>query len=336
MKANILEIINEARGKGMSEKSVCELLKISSRRVRNWKNRDSLADRKSGPLYAPHALLPFERDAIKEMAKDVEYVDDSHRILAVKACDRGIVSASASSFYREMHKNDLTTCRRENMRRNGNSRKPEREELTGPNQRWCWDISYLRTFVAGIFLYLYVVLDEFSRKVISWRVSWNLTHKEGMELIEDALENENLTLEEVEVLSLYNDRGVQMKTKNFKKMLKDLGITQVFSRPKTPNDNPFVESAFSIIKGEPEYPLEFLDLDEAVTYFRKYFIWYNTERLHGGIRFVTPEQKHRGLSEMIILERKKKLENARMLRLTTNRLNVTCLTKDWIYNKLRA
>jgi len=77
-------------------------------------------------------------------------------------------------------------------------------------------------------------------------------------------------------------------------------------------------------------------LDEAVKYFRKYFLWYNTERLHGGIGFVTPEQKHRGLSELIILERKKKLENARMLRLTTNRVNSTFLTKDFFYDELRA
>ena len=43
---------------------------------------------------------------------------------------------------------------------NGNAKAPVRKDLTGPNQRWCWDISYLLTFQKGVFLYLYLLLDE--------------------------------------------------------------------------------------------------------------------------------------------------------------------------------
>ena len=50
---------------------------------------------------------------------------------------------------------------------------PARKEITGPNQRWCWDISYLHTYERSVFLYLYLLLDEYSRKAIHWLISWH-------------------------------------------------------------------------------------------------------------------------------------------------------------------
>ena len=55
---------------------------------------------------------------------------------------------------------------------NGNSKAPVRRDLSGPNQRWCWDISYLMTHQKGVYLYLYLLLDEFSRKAVQWRIRW--------------------------------------------------------------------------------------------------------------------------------------------------------------------
>jgi len=319
MKQEILSTIQKGKEKGFTEKRVCELLQISPRRVRAWKVKEDLEDKKPGPINASHALLEEEREAIRAMAVNEEYVDDSHRILAVKASDEGLFQASASSVYRELRKNGLTTDRSGRSVRNGKSKKPERPELTGPNQRWCWDISYLPTLVKGIFLYLYVLLDEYSRKVIAWRVSWYLTHKEGMELIDDGLEKERLDRGEVELPDLYNDRGVQMKAKSFKQMLKDLGMSQIFSRPRTPNDNPFVESAFAIIKGDPNYPGGFVDVMDAVIYFARYFDWYNNEKYHGQIGYVTPDQKHRGLDKAIIAERERRKVKALEERIRINR-----------------
>lgn len=319
MKQEILAVIRYAKEEGRSEEKVCALLQISARRVREWKAREELADEKPGPQRAPHALLEDERRSIGDMARSADYVDDSHRILAIKATDLGIVHVSASSFYRQMRVEGMTTDRRRRRRRNGSSQIPERGELTETNRRWCWDISYLRTMLKGVFLYLYVVLDEFSRKVVAWRVSNSLSHLEGMEVVDEAVGAEGLRKEQLEILNLHNDRGIQMRAKGMVKMLKDLGINQVFSRPRTPNDNPFVESAFSIVKGEPIYPGRFECEEGAVEYFAVYFENYNTVRLHGGIGYVTPEQKHRGLDVAILEERAKCKEAARHNRLTLNR-----------------
>jgi len=96
-------------------------------------------------------------------------------------------------------------------------------------------------------------------------------------------------------------------------------MSQVFSRPRTLNDNPFVESAFAIIKGDPNYPGSFIDVMDAVIYFAPYFGWYNNEKYHGQIGYVTPDQKHRGLDKVIIAERGRRKVEAIEERMRINR-----------------
>ena len=314
-----MDMVVEGKNKGMNRKRTCTLLQIDVRRVRRWFSRPVLTDGKPGPVHAPHALLPEERSAIIALSKDERYVDDSHRVLTAKGNDAGIIAVSFSTVYQVMRSEGLTTDRGGHNRRNGNSRKPDRAELTGQCQRWCWDISYLRTSVPGIFLYLYALLDEYSRKVVAFRISWSMTNAEGKELIDEGIEREGLTPEQVEKLVLINDRGTQMKAKPFKKFLEDLGISQKFARPRTPNDNPFVESLFSTTKGALDYPGVFVDDVEALTYFTSYFDHYNNVRLHGKIGYVTPAQRHRGEDKAILALRSERCSEARRMRLVRNR-----------------
>jgi len=146
-----------------------------------------------------------------------------------------------------------------------------------------------------------------------------MNHKEAIELIQEALENENLTDINIKLTDLINDRVTQMKAKAFMKMCKNLGIEQKFARPRTPNDNPFIESLFSTVKGYHAYPENFLDDIEAIAYFTIFFDYYNNQRYHGKIGFVTPVQKHVGLDKNIIKRRKDGLINARKNRLEKNK-----------------
>jgi len=212
---------------------------------------------------------------------------------------------------------------------NGRSIPPVRKELTGRNQRWCWDISYLPTYEKGLFLYLYLALDEYSRKAIAWLVSWHQTAEEARYLLEEGLINENiLDLPEHQRPEVINDRGRQMKAKPIKRMFEDHGMPQLFARPRTPNDNPFVESLFSTVKRAPEYPGRFLDREQAAEYFNRYFPWYNTEHLHSGIDYVTPEQCHQSLRDLIVARRKADLNNQRRFRKEVNRQKQNILTQD--------
>ena len=71
-----------------------------------------------------------------------------------------------------------------------------------------------------------------------------------------------------------------------------------------PNDNPFIESAFSTVKRAPEYPGRFLDDDQAIAYFKRYFTWYDNDHYHSGIDYVTPQQAHDGQRPSIVEQRR--------------------------------
>ena len=109
-----------------------------------------------------------------------------------------------------------------------------------------------------------------------------------------------------------------MKAKPIKNLFEDHGMPQLFARPRTPNDNPFIESAFSTVKRASAYPGQFLDDAQAVPYFDRYFDWYNNEHYHSAIDYVTPQQAHQGLRSKIVKQRLTKKRSQRLLRRNEN------------------
>jgi len=329
-KVEIALSIEAAKDKGISMIRICRMWAINRRRVSRWRSKlargESLDNAKPGPKNPVHKLLPAETAAVLQMARAEQYVDLSHRILAVIGWDLKLFFVSFSSVYRILRSEGLMSIRGKHRHHNGRSLAPVRKELSAANQRWCWDISYLKTYEKGLFIYLYLLIDEYSRKAINWLVSWNQTAKEARRLLEGALLSENiLDLPEDQRPEIINDRGRQMKAKPIKRMFDTLQMPQLFARPRTPNDNAFVESAFSTIKTAPSYPGRFLDCEEATKYFERFFAWYNTEHYHSGIDYVTPDQGHRGLRNKIVSQRKANLANQRNLRKEVNR-SISTLT----------
>ena len=287
-KLEILSVIQSSQDQGVSARRCCSILLIEHRRVVRWQERvrqgQSLANLTPGSQEPLHRILPVEIDQIVTMASSQEYVDLSHRILAVTACDKGLFQASFSTVYRVLKDRNLMTARGPSRAHNGHSKAPVRKNLTGPNQRWCWDISYLMTGQKGEYLYLYLLLDEWSRKVIQWRIAWHQTASESQLLLEGGLADQNiLNQPEGQRPEIINDRGRQMKAKPIQRLCEDHSLPQLFARPRTPNDNPFIESAFSTVKRAPDYPGQFLDNDQSSAYFKVYFTWYNTEHYHSGV-----------------------------------------------------
>jgi transposase InsO family protein len=322
-KQAILLVIATSQVQGVSARRSCTILAISPRRIARWQAHVrqglGLADGTPGPQEAMHRLLPVEVEGIVAMATSAEYVDLSHRILAVTAGEKGLFFASFSTVYRVLLARGLMTARGPGGHHNGHSLVPVRKALSGPNQRWCWDISYLSTMEKGVYLYLYLLLDEYSRKVVAWRIAWNQTAAEAGLLLESGLEKENiLDLPEDRRPELINDRGRQMKAKPIRQLCEDHHMPHLFARPRTPNDNPFIESAFSTVKRTPDYPGRFLDDGQAVAYFAKYFDWYNREHYHSGIDYVTPVQAHTGLRETIVARRLSQQRAQRLRRRLAN------------------
>lgn len=319
-KLEILTVIETSQQQGVSARRSCSLLMIEHRRVVRWQQQarqgQPLANLRPGSQDPLHRVLPAEIEQIVTLAQDQEHVDLSHRTLAVTAWDQGLFQASFSTVYRVLKERNLMTARGPSRAHNGHSKPPVRKELNGPNQRWCWDISYLMTGQKGEYLYLYLLLDEWSRKVIQWRIAWHQSAQESRLLLEGGLADQNiLDLPEEQRPEVINDRGRQMKAKPIQRLCEEHGMPQLFARPRTPNDNPFIESAFSTVKRAPEYPGRFLDDGQANAYFSRYFTWYDTEHYHSGIDYVTPQQAHDGLRPGIVEQRRlKKLAQRRRRR----------------------
>ncbi len=322
MKEEIVSVIFYAKSTGIPRVRICAILQINVRRIERWvaRRRDTgnMDNHKPGPKKPVNAIMPCEKQAVLDYVHLEETVDYSLRVLACKGAELGLFYVSATTIRGILFEEGILSDRRSLVRRTGAGRKPDRpDELTGPNQCWCWDLSYIRTDLPRIFWYLYVMLDEWSRKVVAWLISPSLRHEYAQNLIDDAYIGEGLLdVPRDQLPVVVNDRGSQMKQKNVMQMMRDFGLTQTFSRPRTPNDNPFIESLFSTVKTAPAYPGLFpsSSIETAIDFFEHYFRWYNNEHFHSGIGYIHPIDKHEGRAEEILKYRKECLTKQRVQR----------------------
>lgn len=155
-----------------------------------------------------------------------------------------------------------------------------------PNQLWLSDITYIWTCKG--WLYLAVILDVFSRKIIGWSISERMTQGLVINALGQALSRRSITSE----LIFHSDRGSQYAAKEFVKLLKAHGIKQSMSKKGDCYDNAMMESFFSSLKRELIYPFPvFRTREEAKSSIFYYIeIFYNRIRRHSGIGGIAPEK----------------------------------------------
>ena len=304
----------------MTIKYCCQKLQLDKKRYQRWvrlnRNTGRYGGGRPGPKKPPHRLSPEEKEDIIKIAKDETYSDLSHRQLAVVASETGQVEASASSFYRVMKKEQLMEKRHKKPKTP--QRKPE-VKPDGPNQLWSWDLTYIA--LGPLFVYLFAIIDVFSRKIVGWHLGFNARVESMKEAWDKALCNESLLGVEgaPQMPTALSDHGVQMAKKSAKQFFKDLGIKQLFARYKTPTDNAWIESWFRILKYDWLRYKDYVSFDQLKTIIRQFVIVYNTQRYHGAIGYVTPEQKHSGQAKEILKARSERKRLARLHRLNVNR-----------------
>ena len=176
---------------------------------------------------------------------------------------------------------------------------------------WCWDITYLPSGVRGLYFYLYLILDRYSRKIVGWEVQATESGEHAATLLRRTALSEAIQTWQ-QTLVLHADNGSPMKSATLLATLQWLGVTPSHSRPRVSNDNAYAESIFRTCKYRPEYPSEgFATLDEARAWVMRFEMWYTTEHRHSGLNFVTPEQRHTAQAEDIMEQRIEVYETAR-------------------------
>jgi putative transposase len=157
------------------------------------------------------------------------------------------------------------------------------------------------------YFYLYVIIDIFSRRVVGWCVADRESATLFAALFEDATAKHPAPKGQ---LTLHADRGGPMRAKATALLLADLGVTKSHSRPHTSNDNPFSESHFKTMKYQPQFPQRFGCIQDAKTFCRGFFNWYNQDHHHAGIGLMTPDQVHYGQTDAIHAARQITLNSA--------------------------
>ena len=258
------------------------------------------------PRPAPaRALPPPERQRVIDLLREPQYVDLAPAEIYATLLDQGIYHCSIRTMYRILHEHAEVRERRQ-QRRHVVYQKPELL-AQGPNQVWSWDITKLMGPQKWTYFYLYVIIDIFSRRVVGWHVADTESAALFKPLFEDSVAKHSVAPGE---LTLHADRGPSMTAKATAFLLADLGVTKSHSRPYTSNDNPFSESHFKTLKYQPQFPKRFGCIQDAKTFCRHFFNWYNRDHHHLGIGLMTPDQVHYGQADEIHAARQMILDRA--------------------------
>jgi putative transposase len=160
-----------------------------------------------------------------------------------------------------------------------------RMKLTGINQLWVADITYIR--LRTEFVYLAVILDAYSRKVIAWALERTLSRT----LILTALRQALAERRPPPGLVHHSDRGVQYASAEYVQVLREHGIELSMSRAGNPYDNATCESWFKTLKVEEIYVNQYQDLEHLREHVQEFIEqYYNRLRLHSALGYRSPEE----------------------------------------------
>ena len=201
-----MELIDEAVAAGARRDKACEELDVSLRTVQRWSHRAE--DGRPGAVRAApsNKLSDAEREQVLAIANQPEHASLAPHQIVPRLADQGVYVASESTFYRV-----LKAANQQHGR--GRARRPSRRVVTthradGPNQLWCWDITWLPTTVKGQFYYWYMMKDIYSRKLVANEVHASETSELAARLLMSGCLREGVA---GRPLVLHSDNGSAMK-----------------------------------------------------------------------------------------------------------------------------
>lgn len=326
----IMLLVKEAYEAGASKPKACEILGITERTLQRWKKSKTRYDGRLIVEVAPHnKLTEIERQKVLKVVNLPEFSHlPASKIVPILA-DRKEYIGSESTIYRILKAEGQLKHRLSS--RPKKSHEVKAVKATAPNQLYSWDITYLPTLTRGVFFYLYIIMDVYSRKIVGWQIYDRECSEFASDLIEDVCQREGVQPGQV---TLHSDNGGPMKGATMLATLQRLGVIPSFSRPAVSNDNPYSESLFKTLKYCPSFPNKPFHLVlEARKWVEGFATWYNEEHRHSGIKFVTPAQRHNGQDRAILMTRHQVYQEAKEKhpeRWARNTRNWTMIEEVWL------
>ena len=324
-KLAIVRAVHGATRQGVRVHRACDVLMLDPRRLRRWMagrppgavTEDALTDVPPVAHRHPHALLPAERAEILAAAREDDLADLRHRKLTHELSRRDRAYCCPSTTLRVLRSEHLVPSY---QRRSRPVRpRPETDE-SEPNRTWRYDLTSFPTLEGPY--HLVPVIDGCSRKIVGHAYSPEATSTTVQDAWGKALASEGLfAASGPELPAASSDRGTQMTSRSTRAFFAELGIAQSFSRARTPTDNATAESWMATLKCERLYDADTASMTPAEVHsmIERFIGYYNDVRLHQGLGYVTPAERHDGRHTTILEARRRGMGQARAARMAANR-----------------
>lgn len=315
-KRALLQSIERSR-RVLSLRVVLHVLKLSPSRYHAWKRQEpcGLEDRATCPQRAPHQLTPSEVETIKQMVTSQAYRHVPTGTLALLAQRLGKVFASAATWYHLVRKHQWRRPRR----RLHPSKPKVGIRASAPNEIWHVDTTLLR-LLDGSRAYLHAVIDNFSRRILAWKVSATFDPAVTAELLLDA--SRGLVREKPTLLA---DGGVENHNQAVDDLVASGLLKRVLALTEITFSNSLIESWWRTLKHQWLY-LNTLDTIAVVEKLVAFYVnEHNTRLPHSAFRGETPDERYFGTGKHIPGELERARKAARQARLEVNRA-LACAT----------
>lgn len=274
---------------------------LAANKYHTWKDRYGKANEHNGKIPRDWWIEDWEKQAI------IDFHDahplEGYRRLTFMMLDDDIVAISPSTTYRV-----LKNAGRLDRKPIGSSKKGKGfVQPESPHKHWHVDVSYLN--LGGTFYFLISVLDGYSRFIVHWEITPTMKEMDIELVIQRALEK----FPEAKP-RIISDNGPQFIAKDFKEFIRVTGLSHVRTSPYYPQSNGKLERFHGSLKQECIRPSSPETLEQAQKHVTDFVTHYNFVRLHSAISYVTPSDCLNGNRSVIVQERDRKLEAARVRR----------------------
>ena len=277
----------------ISAKQLAQWCSLPYKKFLSWRRRAQQPEKPANRVVPKsHWLLPPEIKAITDYCQ--EHPGHGYRRLTWMLTDDDVAYASPSTVYRILKSHDLIMLQ---------ERKPSRKgkgfnQPTRPHQHWHIDFSYFK--IGSVFYYFIAVLDGYSRAILAWDLREKMEERDAEVVVQMA--KEAYPNAKPRIIS---DQGSQFRSNDFKRFVTEIEATHVMTSPYYPQSNGKLER-FHLTLKEYAYKKLHLDWEDGKRIIGEMIEYYNNERLHSAIDFVTPMQCLRGERDAIVKQRKAK------------------------------
>lgn len=262
--------------------------------------------RRTRPVVVAEAL-PEERAAVEAFAR--RHPELRHRALAWTMVDQDVACLSPSTVYRILRRRGLVPEWAPPQRR----RSKPLPRPSRPNAQWQTDLRYVK--VGELTYYLLVFLDIYSRCIVHHELLRRMDGRTVALAAQAALEQ--LPERARTGICIQSDNGSAFVSGEFARVLAVHGVGHHRIWPHTPEQNAFVERVIRTV-GEPLHEEELASFTEAQHAIAEIITWYNHDRLHSALGYLTPVTVHAGLASHVQEQRRQKLAAARAHRRAVN------------------